>query len=79
MKKSFWSYLIEGLVIFSNVLLSLYLGNSNKKSSEKTKKNNYLVDLYMSLEEDIIQLKRRVNILNSYEETLLLCEKEIKQ
>ncbi|CAI8432655.1 MAG: Uncharacterised protein [Flavobacterium sp. SCGC AAA160-P02] len=79
MKKSFWGYLIEGLVIFSSVLLSLYLGNSNKKSSEMTKKNNYLVDLYISLEEDIIQLKRLVNILNSYEETLLLCEQEIKQ
>jgi len=53
--KSLKKYIFEGIVIFSSVLLSLYLGNLNIQRSNFEKKNQYISDLIEVLKEDIGQ------------------------
>lgn len=67
MKKPISSYVIEGLVIFSSILLSLYLENINSLQKEKIKKNHFVEDLTLSIEEDITQIKSLIEILNESE------------
>ncbi len=61
--KSLKKYIFEGIVIFSSVLLSLYLGNLNIQRSNFEKKNQYISDLIEVLKEDIGQIESLLEIL----------------
>ena len=61
--KSLKKYIFEGIVIFSSVLLSLYLGNLNIQRSNFEKKNQYISDLIEVLKEDIDQIESLLEIL----------------
>ena len=77
MKKTIWNHFIQGFVIFSSVLLSLYLGNLNNNSTETNKKNNYIKDLSLSLQEDISQLQSLINILNESENLIVEIQNDL--
>ena len=77
MKKTIWNHFIQGFVIFSSVLLSLYLGNLNNNSTETSKKNNYIKDLSLSLQEDISQLQSLINILNESENLIVEIQNDL--
>ena len=61
--KSLKKYIFEGIVIFSSVLLSLYLGNLNIQRSNFEKKNQYISDLIEVLKEDILDNKESIKEL----------------
>ena len=61
--KSLKKYIFEGIVIFSSVLLSLYLGNLNIQRSNFEKKNQYISDLIEVLKEDLGQIESLLEIL----------------
>ena len=77
MKKIIWNHFIQGFVIFSSVLVSLYLGNLNNNSTETNKKNNYIKDLSSSLKEDISQLQSLINILNESENLIVEIQNDL--
>ena len=63
-------YLFEGIVIFSSVLLSLYLGNLNNLASESAKKNGYILDLAKTVKDDINQIESLLKTLYASEEMI---------
>lgn len=63
-------YLLEGIVIFSSVLLSLYLGNLNNLASESAKKNGYILDLAKTVKDDINQIESLLKTLYASEEMI---------
>ena len=75
--KSYKGYLIEGFVIAFSVLLSLYLGNLNESLSDKEKKRSYLIDLSLTLEEDIKQIKNLISVLNNSENLIIELQNDI--
>ena len=77
MKKSYLGYLIEGIVISLSILLSLFLGNINESYSDTEKKNNYLKDLSITLEEDIDQIRNLISILNNSEDLIIELQNDI--
>lgn len=77
MKKSYLGYLIEGIVISLSILLSLFLGNINESYSNTEKKNNYLKDLSITLEEDINQIRNLISILNNSEDLIIELQNDI--
>ena len=77
MKKSYLGYLIEGIVISLSILLSLFLGNINESYSDTGKKNNYLNDLSITLEEDINQIRNLISILNNSEDLIIELQNDI--
>ena len=77
MKKSYLGYLIEGIVISLSILLSLFLGNINESYSNTEKKNNYLIDLSITLEEDINQIRNLISILNNSEDLIMALQNDI--
>lgn len=77
MNKTYFGYLVEGIVIFSSVFLSLYLGNINESISNSDKKINYLTDLSVTLEEDIVQIKNLISILNYSEDLIIQLQNDI--
>ena len=77
MKKSYLGYLIEGIVIYLSILLSLFLGNINESYSDTGKKNNYLNDLSITLEEDINQIRNLISILNNSEDLIIELQNDI--
>ena len=77
MKKSYLGYLIEGIVISLSILLSLFLGNINESYSNTEKKNNYLKDLSITLEEDINQIRNLISILNNSEDLIMALQNDI--
>ena len=77
MKKSYLGYLIEGIVISLSILLSLFLGNINEFYSDTGKKNNYLNDLSITLEEDINQIRNLISILNNSEDLIIELQNDI--
>ena len=72
-------YLFEGLVIFSSVLLSLYLGNLNQVASNVDKKNAYLKDLIKTLNDDIHQIESLLETLYQSEEKISSLQNDIDQ
>ena len=52
--KSLKKYIFEGIVIFSSVLFSHYLGNLNIQRSNFEKKNKYISDLIEVLKDEKI-------------------------
>lgn len=77
MKKTYFGYLVEGIVIFSSVFLSLYLGNINESISNSDKKTSYLTDLSVTLQEDIGQIKNLIRILNYSEDLIIQLQNDI--
>lgn len=77
MNKSYFGYLIEGIVISLSILLSLFLGNINESYSNTEKKNNYLKDLSVTLEEDINQIRNLISILNNSEDLIIELQNDI--
>ena len=77
MKKSYAEYLIEGVVISLSILLSLFLGNLNESISNTEKKNNYLIDLSITLDEDINQIRNLISILNNSEDLIIELQNDI--
>jgi hypothetical protein len=75
--KSITGYIIEGTVIVFSVLLSLYLGNINEFFSDKDKKRNYLIDLSITLEEDIKQIRNLITVLNNSENLIIELQNDI--
>ena len=75
--KSITGYIIEGTVIVFSVLLSLYLGNINEFFSDKDKKRSYLIDLSITLEEDIKQIRNLITILNNSENLIIELQNDI--
>lgn len=75
--KSITGYLIEGTVIVFSVLLSLYLGNINEFFSDEDKKRNYLIDLSITLEEDIKQIRNLITVLNNSENLIIELQNDI--
>lgn len=75
--KSITGYIIEGTVIVFSVLLSLYLGNINKFFSDKDKKRSYLIDLSITLEEDIKQIRNLITVLNNSENLIIELQNDI--
>lgn len=75
--KSITSYIIEGTVIVFSVLLSLYLGNINEFFSDEDKKRNYLIDLSITLEEDIKQIRNLITVLNNSENLIIELQNDI--
>ncbi len=75
--KSYKGYLIEGFVIAFSVLLSLYLGNLNESLSDKEKKRSYLIDLSLTLEEDIKQIQNLISVLNNSENLIIELQNDI--
>ena len=63
-------YIFEGIVIFSSVLLSLYLGNLNNLASERAKKNGYILDLAKTVKDDINQIESLLKTLYASEEMI---------
>ena len=72
-------YLFEGLVIFSSVLLSLYLGNLNQVASNVDKKNAYLKDLIKTIDDDIHQIESLLETLYQSEEKIYSLQNDIDQ
>ena len=72
-------YLFEGLVIFSSVLLSLYLGNLNQVASNVDKKNAYLKDLIKTIDDDIHQIESLLETLYQSEEKISSLQNDIDQ
>ncbi len=75
--KSITGYIIEGTVIVFSVLLSLYLGNINEFFSDEDKKRNYLIDLSITLEEDIKQIRNLITVLNNSENLIIELQNDI--
>jgi hypothetical protein len=75
--KSITGYIIEGTVIVFSVLLSLYLGNINEFFSDKDKKRSYLIDLSITLEEDIKQIRNLITVLNNSENLIIELQNDI--
>ena len=75
--KSITGYIIEGAVIVFSVLLSLYLGNINEFFSDEDKKRNYLIDLSITLEEDIKQIRNLITVLNNSENLIIELQNDI--
>ena len=75
--KSYKGYLIEGFVIAFSVLLSLYLGNLNESLSDKEKKRSYLIDLSLTLDEDIKQIKNLISVLNNSENLIIELQNDL--
>ena len=70
-------YVFEGIVIFSSVLLSLYLGNLNSLSTDIAKKNNYVSDLAKTINDDIQQIESLLETLYNAEELISSLQNDI--
>ena len=72
-------YFFEGIVIFSSVLFSLYIGNLNNISSEKAKKNGYILDLSKTIKDDILQIESLLETLYASEEMISSIQTDIDE
>jgi len=72
-------YLFEGIVIFSSVLLSLYMGNLNQLASNIDKKNSYIEDLIKTINDDIHQIESLLETLYQSEEKISSLQNDIDQ
>ena len=72
-------YFFEGIVIFSSVLFSLYIGNLNDISSEKAKKNGYILDLSKTIKDDILQIESLLETLYASEEMISSIQTDIDE
>lgn len=72
-------YFIEGLVIFSSVLFSLYIGNINSDSQNYKSKNLYINDLVDTLNDDILQIENLLEILYESEVSINTLQNDIDQ
>ena len=75
--QSYKKYLLEGLVIFFSVFLSLYVGNLNEKRTNFEKKQQYIIDLIEILNQDIFQVEKLMNQLNKSEKFINSIQNDI--
>lgn len=72
-------YLLEGLVIFSSVFLSFYLEEIRIEDRNESDKNELVLDLVKTLEQDIDQIKSLLKILYTSEELISEIQNDIDQ
>ena len=71
MIKNNLKYLIEGFVIIFSIFISFYIEDVRKGNEDFETKNELVGDLIVSLEDDLVQIDKLIDILKKSENNIL--------